>query len=194
MQCAQSPEDKSVKISPEYLKEQKLLHAFTEYGTASKMYAPLVSQIVNKLGVTELLDYGCGRGNLAANLKADHKLTIQMYDPAVEEYAGTPIPMQMTACVDVLEHIEPDCLDEVLDDLERCTNAVAFISIHTGPAVKTLSDGRNAHLIQKPAVWWLPRLWARFDIQTFQMVGDNGFYVIAYARPKSIIEVPEIVQ
>jgi hypothetical protein len=86
----------------------------------------------------------------------------------------------MVACIDVLEHIEPACLEEVLDDLMRLTKAVGFFSVHTGPAIKTLSDGRNAHLIQQPPEWWLPKFIERFEVQTFQRV-ESGFYVIVYS-------------
>ena len=181
-----------MRISEAYRKEQERLHALTEYGTASIHYAPLVNQIITKLGVTELLDYGCGKSaNLAKHLKVGHKMTIQCYDPGVPEFSGEPVPMQMVACVDVLEHIEPDCLDEVLDHLKELTQGVGFFTIATGPAKKTLSDGRNAHLIQEPAEWWLPKIFQRFDLQTFQQVGDHGFYLIVYSKPKPLIEVPQ---
>lgn len=47
-----------------------------------------------------------------------------------------------------------------------------------------LQDGRNAHLTQQPMQWWLPKLWSRWDIQTVQVTHENGFHVIAYARPR----------
>lgn len=137
--------------------------------------------------VAHLLDYGCGANcNLAKHLKVKTSLTYQAYDPCVEKFAAPPVPAQMVACVDVLEHIEPELLDNVLDDLKRLTDGILFASVHTGPAIKTLSDGRNAHLIQEPASWWLPKFFERFDLQTFQMTHENGFYVIGYA--KSMIE------
>lgn len=95
----------------------------------------------------------------------------------------------MVACIDVLEHIEPDCLEAVLDDLRRLTEGVLFASVHTGPAFKTLSDGRNAHLTQQSAGWWLPKFCERFDLQSFQMTHEQGFYVIGYA--KSLIEATD---
>jgi hypothetical protein len=98
--------------------------------------------------------------------------------------AAQPIPAQMVCCIDVLEHIEPEYLDNVLDHLATLTEAVALLSIHTGPAVKTLTDGRNAHLTQQPMDWWLPKLWGRWEIQTIQRTHENGFYMIGYAKPR----------
>ena len=151
-------------ISDDYRKQQAALHENPNYGVASVQYAPLVSQIVNTLGVTHLLDYGAGKLRLFENLKADHKLKLQAYEPAIPQYASPPVPAEMVTCIDVLEHIEPELLDNVLDDLARLTECVLFVTIHTGPALKVLPDGRNAHLTQKPLDWWLPKLWDRFDI------------------------------
>lgn len=141
------------------------------------------------MGITHLLDYGCGsQCNLAKNLKADHKVTYQAFDPCVPRFSKPAIPAQLVCCIDVLEHIEPHYLDNVLDDIARLTEGIAFLSIDTGPALKMLSDGRNAHLIQQPMSWWLPKIWARWELQTAQMTSEHGFYVIGYAKPR--IESP----
>lgn len=142
------------------------------------------------MGVSHLLDYGCGaQTNLARHLKADHKLTYQAYDPGVPRFSRAPIPAQMVACIDVLEHIEPDCLDNVLDDIVRLTEVIAFLSIDTGPATKTLTDGRNAHLIQQPLSWWLPKLCDRWDLQTLQATSEHSFMVVGLAKTR--LESPE---
>lgn len=175
----------NILISDEYRKQQEHLHQTTEYGTAAQHYGGLVSQIVEKAEVTHLLDYGCGqRMGLLKNLKVKTKLTYQGYDPGVQEYSSDPVPAQLVCCIDVLEHIEPPLLDNVLDHLASLTEQVAFMTIHTGPAIKTLPDGRNAHLTQQPMSWWLPKIWERWDLQTVQQVHENGFYVIAYAKPR----------
>ena len=76
-------------------------------------------------------------------------------------------------CTDVLEHIEPDRLDEVLDDLKRVTRKMGFFVVATRAADKTLPDGRNAHLIQQERDWWLPKLAARFDVwQVRELPGE----------------------
>lgn len=176
-------------ISPEYRKQQEELHAKGNYGVTGAVYAPLVSEIVNKLEVQHLLDYGCSANlSLMKALKVDHKLKYQAYDPAVEQFSSAPVPAEMVCCIDVLEHIEEDKIDAVLDHLMELTEAVAFISISTGPAKKVLSDGRNAHILQRPIEWWLPRLICRFDLQTFQITGPQEFYVVVYARGQ--IEAP----
>lgn len=179
-------------ISESYQAQQKHLHETTNYGTIAKHYGPLVSQIVEKLEVTHLLDYGCGRQmGLTKTLKVKHKLTYQGYDPGagLEELATSPIPAQMVCCIDVLEHIEPEFLDNVLDHLQELTEVVGFFSFHTGPAQKVLPDGRNAHLTQQPIEWWLEKMKDRFDLQTVQRTGDFSYYAIYYAKPVELQSV-----
>ena len=175
-------------ISDAYRAEQEHLHENENYGVASLHFAHLVGMVCNKLQVDDLLDYGAGKGRLKDALPKHLERPIKMrcYDPAVPKWSASPAPAEMVACIDVLEHIEPECLDDVLDDLKRCVLKAGVFTVHTGEAIKILSDGRNAHLIQQPPEWWLPKFIERFEIQTFQRM-DNGFYIIAYAKWPSIL-------
>lgn len=164
-------------ISDAYRKEQERLHENPEYGVASVQYAPIVTKLINQLGVTELLDYGAGKGRLAKSIQPDHEVKVRLYDPARPEWSDSPDSAQFVTCIDVLEHIEPELLDNVLNDLQRCTEFFGFFTIHTGPAVKVLSDGRNAHLIQQGPEWWLPKILERWELVSYQMQ-PNGFYVL----------------
>lgn len=173
-------------ITDAYKAQQEKLHENPNYGVASLQFAALVSEIVNTLGVSHLLDYGAGKCRLFQALKADHPMKLQAYDPGIPKLSAAPVPAEMVTCIDVLEHIEPDLIDNVLDDIARVTEVLTFLTIHTGPAVKVLPDGRNAHLIQEPIEWWLPKIWERFDLHTVQVVSEHGFYVVAYAKPKLV--------
>jgi 2-polyprenyl-3-methyl-5-hydroxy-6-metoxy-1,4-benzoquinol methylase len=168
-------------ISDEYLRQQEELHKNPDYGMASVAAASAVSKVCNTYGVDELLDYGAGKGRLAKHLQVDHPMRLQMYDPAIPKWSETPDPTEMVACIDVLEHIEPHLLENVLDDLKRVTKRIGFFTISTVPAGKTLSDGRNAHLIQCPPEWWLPKILERWDLHVFQRTMD-GFFVLVMAR------------
>jgi hypothetical protein len=156
-------------------------------------YGQMVANVINQMEVKHVLDYGCGsRLSLAHSLqgKVQHHFKYQPYDPAVAKFASQPVPAEMVCCLDVLEHIEPECIDDVLDHLQALTETIGFFSIDTGPAKKVMQDGRNAHVLQKPPEWWLPRLMARFILQTFQVVWAEGdhqkFFVIVH--PRGVIE------
>lgn len=170
-------------ITDGYRKEQEALHAKGNYGTASLQFGGVVSALVNKLNVFSVLDYGCGSmQNLRNVLDPDHEIRYQGYDPAVEDFAGMPDAADLVVCIDVLEHIEPDLLENVLDHLRDLSPEWSFMTVHTGPARKTLSDGRNAHLIQEPPVWWLPKFFSRWDVRQFQAT-PQGFSVLCRSLP-----------
>lgn len=169
-------------ISSTYLAEQQKLHKSRRYGVASVMYAPLVSGLIKLSGVQSLADYGAGKCALKHKLDAmgHGDVRYHPYDPVFPEY-GSPHPADLVCCIDVLEHIEPHLLDGVLDELASITKSYGLFSIHTGPAKKILSDGRNAHIIQEAPSWWLPRLTTRFEILYLQPV-RQGFWVLVAPR------------
>ncbi|MGZ3375399.1 MAG: hypothetical protein ACXU8S_02265 [Phenylobacterium sp.] len=168
-------------ISDRYRALQQELHENPNYGVASIGFAPLVQQFVAKLGVASISDYGAGKQNLRKALEAAGvRVDYRPYDPAFPDY-GPPQSADLVCCIDVLEHIEPEFLDNVLDDLALITIRYGFFSVHTGPAVKVLADGRNAHLIQQPSSWWLPRLCQRFEVEHLQKTA-GGFFVLTAPR------------
>lgn len=172
------------QISEEYRRMQEQLHENPNYGVASVQYAPIAAKIIQQAGITELLDYGAGKGRLGQTLRTMLPVMpqVQHYDPGVPEWAAPPRPSQFVCCIDVLEHIEPDYLDNVLDHLQSLVAKHGFFTVHTGPAIKTLPDGRNAHLIQQPPAWWLPRIMSRFELAVFQKM-PQGFWVAVERHP-----------
>lgn len=145
-------------ISEEYAAEQRLMHENERYGAASKKFASHVAGLIRSRKPSSILDYGAGKQALAQALSGE-PAWITAYDPGVPEISELPPGrFDLVCCIDVLEHVEPECLRDVIQSLADKTGGTAFITIHTGPAGKTLSDGRNAHLIQKPIRWWEKRL------------------------------------
>jgi hypothetical protein len=170
-------------ITEEYRREQEILHARGNYGTASLGYGPVVSALANALQIGTLLDYGCGsQRNLLKVFEPDHDVEYEGYDPGVPAYCEPPSPADLVVCIDVLEHIEPEFLENVLDHLRELSRGWSFMTVHTGPARKTLSDGRNAHLIQQPPAWWLPKFCARWELLEFR-AGREGFSVVCRSQP-----------
>lgn len=151
-------------ISPAYANLNKKLHQDNEaYGTSGIQYAQDVMNLCFQYSTQDVLDYGCGKSTLANNLP----FTIQQYDPCVERFSAKPWPADILVCTDVLEHIEPDCINDVIAHIGALTKKVAFLLVANGPALKTLEDGRNAHLIQENPRWWLEKLSANLDVVSF---------------------------
>lgn len=141
----------AVLITPEYLRQNLLLHdSEPTYGTSSWQYAPAVRTLCKAYGTQDVLDYGCGKGRLADELE----FPIQEYDPAIPGRDALPLPADIVVCGDVMEHIEPECVDDVLKHIHRLTRMCAYWIIATRPAAKSLPDGRNCHLIVENDRWW----------------------------------------
>jgi hypothetical protein len=168
-------------ISADYLEQQRKLHENPNYGIASLSFAPIVADVMRQTGCKSLSDYGAGKKRLLEGLRQSglEPTPYLPYDPVFPEY-GKPKPADLVCSIDVLEHIEPDLVDNVILELARVTTNLGFFSFHMGPAGKTLSDGRNAYLIQKPSSWWLKKLTDHFEIfhlQSHQMM-DKGIWLI----------------
>jgi len=173
-------------ITEEYQSLNKELHKENSaYGASGYKWSNLVGQTATVLETRDILDYGCGKRTLAASLG----FPIHNYDPAFEEYSKTPEPADLVVCTDVLEHIEPECLDAVLSDIARVTKQMAFINVSTRPATKTLADGRNAHLIQQPTNWWVKKMCDYFRIVDVHALGKTGATLLPIQGTKVIFLV-----
>jgi hypothetical protein len=172
-------------ISPGYLEQQRTLHSDQDYGIASLSFAPVVAELIRQTGCTSVSDYGAGKKRLLEGLAKAGVIPqcYYPYDPVFPEY-GLPRQADLVCCIDVLEHIEPDLLENVLSQLSEIVTKLGFFSIHMGPAARSLPDGRNAHLIQQPSSWWLGRLIPYFEIshlQSHRVLGEGMFLIV---RPK----------
>jgi hypothetical protein len=158
-------------ITEEYRAQQQALHTRLDYGTASYRLADLWWPYVEQHRPKALLDYGAGKGRMAEALYARGWGGDYIpYDPAIPEWSDPPAPCEFVACIDVLEHIEPDCIDAVLDDLKRVTKGVGVYTVHLKLADKILPDGRNAHLIVKPIKWWADKIGRRVTIMEQHLI------------------------
>jgi hypothetical protein len=174
-------------ITESYLSEQKKLHENPNYGIASLLFSPIVADIIRQTGCKSVSDYGAGKKRLKEGLQqagVDLSHTQYFaYDPVFPEY-GEPRSADLICCIDVLEHIEPEFLDNTLIRISELITYIGFLSVHMGPANKKLADGRNAHLIQKPGSWWLPKISQYLEIihlQSHEMMGSGIWMVV---KPK----------
>lgn len=141
--------------SEEYRKQLQEKHATIAWGKHGHSHAPEVQEFIQRLGAKSVLDYGCGRATIG---KALSGVKVQEYDPGVPGKDHLPKPADMIVCTDVLEHIEPHLLDNVLRHIYLLARRGAYFVIATRLARELLPDGRNAHLIVQPPEWWLEKL------------------------------------
>jgi hypothetical protein len=123
-----------------------------------------------------ILDYGCGKGALA---KALSPRPVMEYDPAIPGKDQAQ-PCDIVVCTDVLEHIEPDMVHDVIKHLAQMTRRKLLVNISTVPAKKKLPDGRNAHICLHSSIWWKHYLDKFFDFESWDEQKNN---VTGVGRP-----------
>lgn len=143
-----------------YARQNRLLHKHRpDYGVIGSRWVKRATEICEEHGYTTVLDYGCGKGTFKS--AAPKWMVVHEYDPAIEG-RETPTPSELVVCTDVLEHIEPECIDEVMAHI-RDMGQYALLVISLSPSNKRLDDGRNAHLIIESKEWWMEKVSEHFD-------------------------------
>ena len=131
-------------------------------GRSLLKFVDLIKAYLEVNNCKSLMDYGCGKGILYGE---DYKTItneidcplpeywniedgdIYLYDPAYEKYSRRPGQKRdAVVCTDVLEHIAKDDLSWVVDEIFGYARKMVFINVACFKAMKTLPDGRNAHI------------------------------------------------
>ena len=140
-------------ISNKLKKMYSDIHSNTPFGKRGKMPRGL-KQFIKEIKPKSILDFGCGKGNLIVTLKENYpNIEVFGYDPANPQYADNIPCVDMVISTDVLEHIEPEHIDDTIEMLSL-KSKFHYHLISCAPAKLILPDGRNAHLIQEGPNWW----------------------------------------
>lgn len=135
--------------------------AHSNWGRGGLLWKDFIAGLLRDFNAKTVIDYGCGKGGMTDALAA-LGYDVQGYDPAIPAFHKLPRKADFLVSLDVLEHIEPECLDAVLAHI--CGLApVCFLTIATRNAKHVLPDGRNAHLIVQNSAWWTERLGQYFS-------------------------------
>ena len=168
-------------ISDEYKALQVKAHQDRpDWGQAGMANRNEVLAVCKHNGFTSMLDYGCGKGHLG-NFLGKEGIAVTNYDPGIPEFDTRPEPHDFVTCFDVLEHVEPEFVDAVLDDLKSLILKAGIFTISTAPAKAILSDGSNAHRCIQPKKWWMDKLGERFG--KVQELVDQGVSFAVLVQP-----------
>lgn len=168
-------------ITQDYIALQKDLHTRFDYGWGGD--SEECDQIVRGLkDVKTVLDYGCGQGLLGRLLRPHYE--VEEYDPAISGRDEEPARADVVVCADVLEHVEPECLDAVLLHLRALAKQYAVLIIATGPSRKIMADGRSAHLIVEDAGFWFQKLTGLFNFERFEDRSHIGKGLLIVVTPR----------
>lgn len=149
-------------ISDEHMRRLRTLYERDErgekkFGRIGYLWAPRVAAYMQELKARSLLDYGCGKSNLALKvsdlLPRPPAYTFTVYDPVTAP--SVPEPADFVTSIDVLEHVELECLDAVLHDIRRCMQKAALITV----SLRDRSPKKaKVHPIVRPRDWWIAKI------------------------------------
>jgi 2-polyprenyl-3-methyl-5-hydroxy-6-metoxy-1,4-benzoquinol methylase len=171
-------------ISEDYRKQLAAMHSNELFGSRGWKRAKDVQYLADRARTKDILDYGCGKGALA---HASPTYNVTNYDPGIAQFAEhPPEPHDIVACCDVLEHIEPECIDAVLEDLQYLTKRCLYVVVSLRNAQHSLPDGRNTHLLVRPYRWWLDKFLERWEIRYLEVFHTGGHpdYMECALKPK----------
>lgn len=142
-----------------------------------------IATLVDWAKPERLIDYGSGKGYQYLEKRAHEAwggLLPHCYDVGVIQLGKRPSgKFNGLICTDVMEHIDPEDVDEVLNDafsfLADHGSTFAYFHISTRPAGKTFENGENVHLCVRPSTWWdrkLDRFYTRADLMIRATYGD----------------------
>jgi len=167
-------------MSPEYRALNKHLHdERADYGAKAYESAASIVRIARAHGYKTVLDYGCGKGTLKPAVKAiAPDIKVMEFDPAIPGKDKLPKKSpDFLVALDVMEHIEPDYLANVLSAMRGLAPKSVLLMIAIQPANKTLPDGRNAHLIVEPREWWEKKLNTYFKPVDIKADAEHVLYI-----------------
>jgi SAM-dependent methyltransferase len=175
-------------LTPEYQEQLKNLHNSSKAFGNKSVIPEDITLLIQKYQVDSILDFGCGKGNMVLALKEKYPdIKVYGFDPGIESFNNLPENVDMIFSFDVLEHIEPELLDETIVDLAQRTNKVMYHLIACHPAKKNLSDGRNAHLIVENTEWWKQKLQT---VLNWKLCSDR---VVVYPSSKVPFDVVKLL-
>ena len=145
-------------INEDYKKQLQAMHLEPKMFYRGTKVASKLEDFLGTYKPSSLIDFGCGKGDL-------HKLLgetipkVAGYDPGMPEFETLPNDIyEVLVSTDVLEHIEPEMLDETLKVINKLFTKSCYLIIASYHAKKYLPDGRNAHLIIESFEWWKNKL------------------------------------
>ena len=130
-----------------------------KFGAGGHVWAPFIALLSRYWVFDSVLDYGAGKGTLKKVLNTgDWRMRAAEYDPAIPSKSGMPQPADLVCCLDVMEHVEPECLDAVLQHIFSLARKAVLFDISCIQGDKKLPDGRFAHVLVRDREWWRERL------------------------------------
>lgn len=156
----------------------------------------LVYDFIKKNKVDSVIDIGSGRGNVinyiltnhpnikitSCDLKKFHDFDVEFIQLNLCDNENIKITKKydLLTCLDVLEHVEKTCVDNIL-------NLFSTISKHSLITIANHSDVQNGvelHIIQENMDYWTPIIEKYFHINNIDTKYDGRLYLLELTSKK----------
>jgi len=190
--------------------QEKYLNEYSQdmnYG--SKNWGAGVEQWIKANGVKSLLDVGCGNGQFAINVSAfisevhaldiasvrsgnvlnDSTQIVKYHDADAKAIPLEDNSVEIVTAFDVLEHISPEELDQVLDEMNRVSTDGMVFSIALRVAQRDIPEN-TLHLSVHNLQWWKEKLGKYGKVYLSGKIPETGWpYVVVNKKEKARIVV-----
>ncbi len=137
-----------------------------------------------------ITDWGSGSGQ-AADAMVAQGFDVRMVDIAANAYRGPHGPVieaclwdlpadlpetQYGFCADVMEHLPPERVEQVFDQIAARTQRTCYFQIALFP---DSWYGRELHLSVFPHEWWRERILASFKTAEFELIPRKHLLAVA---------------
>ena len=159
-------------ITGEYANQNALLHGSrANYGRHAHYLFKKIRSIALNYEAKTMVDYGAGKGTLKiafevadSILEEPMNIVITEFDPAFKKLKHLPASADLIVCLDVMEHVEEDKVDNTISFISSITQKAAYFTISTRLSKKSLPNGQNAHITVHDETWWTEKLEKHFVI------------------------------
>ena len=140
-------------------------------GRSTLVFAKLIRDIIHRNKITNMLDYGCGKGFFYDNsftfkdlkiksLREYWDIKIDLFDPCYRNYSVIDEKKiyDLVISIDVLEHIPEQDIDWVLDRIIGKAKKYVFMNVACYSAAALLPNGENAHININNHKWWFKKI------------------------------------
>lgn len=166
----------------------------TYSGKFLRPHKPVLTEIIDRLGVKSALDYGCGKGAQytwvdpldGKTLEQAWGFPVTKYDPAWPPFAADPVgTFDLVICTHVLGSIPIKDLDWAFSRMYGLSNKAVYLAEKIGPI------GKTALTVGGRPVNWSPKQWLRAAAKiefggelhfTFRLREDAGVFVDHYVK------------
>ena len=141
-----------LRISAEHAARYQAYYA--EHPTVSlpSRWLDRVEDLAIRHQARSVLDYGSGPSRGLSRFMTRPVLD---YDPGVPGLDSPPERADLVVCIHTLEHVEAECLDDVLWHLVSLARRALFVVVSCEPSSsKVLPDGTPWHTFVRDAKWW----------------------------------------